>query len=764
MASNLHGSGGPTSLDSSLLSDLLLRYGTSSTLFRYEMAQWTEWLANDSPPWAAYRATMATRAVAFNKFPGVRPLSIGESYRRLWARLIISQTRDQAKAACNTTELCAGLEAGIDGAIHAVRASTINKSSFQSPIDTYHEDSSSHTTESTPQCTTNHTPDSSLNPSPTSINLSSPTSSSIKSNTSSSTSTPSTSTSNPPTPSPTSNQPLSTSPPISPNTTTFRPTSTDKPTITHCYNLRTRPPQSTTQKIPHHTTPSSSIKPNLDPSTSPKINSSSTTSKLPTQPSKIRTTTLLLNSNTTTPPPTPNSSSTQKKSSETNQTHPSHSPTPTKLTSPQDIPLTSPPNSPSPTTSSSTHSSTSNTPQDYTLDPLDVTLLDASNGFNEISRLRCLHTIRHLWPSASRFAFNCYRHSIQVCIRQHNSPATIIPGNEGIQQGDPLSMILYGLALTPLIERVHTKHSSIFLSENFLDPWYADDATIVASVSDTIIIVQAIQTLGPIYGYYIQPEKSFHICSSSQISKSKPLFDAANLHFQYVEGTRYLGSYIGEKDFFPTWIKPQIQTWVSAVQDLSLAAVKYPQAAYAVFTHCLQNQWSHLCRTTPNLGPFLTPIEQSIKDSFLPALFHVDNIDNPLREVISHPIKLAGLNILDPTIQAGFSYDTSLLATESLVDCLLYHSEIDLQAHHNNISQIRQQCHKKIHTLHEDLLTKFINTTSPEIQHRLTRAKMGGSWLTVIPKAINGTILSAEEFRDNLRLRYGFTPEFLPKT
>ncbi len=120
MASNLHGSGGPTSLDSSLLSDLLLRYGTSSTLFRYEMAQWTEWLANDSPPWAAYRATMATRAVAFNKFPGVRPLSIGESYRRLWARLIISQTRDQAKAACNTTELCAGLEAGIDGAIHAV--------------------------------------------------------------------------------------------------------------------------------------------------------------------------------------------------------------------------------------------------------------------------------------------------------------------------------------------------------------------------------------------------------------------------------------------------------------------------------------------------------------------------------------------------------------------------------------------------------------------------------------------------------------------
>ena len=94
----------------------------------------------------------------------------------------------------------------------------------------------------------------------------------------------------------------------------------------------------------------------------------------------------------------------------------------------------------------------------------------------------------------------------------------------------------------------------------------------------------------------------------------------------------------------------------------------------------------------------------------------------------------------------------------------MYHAEIDLQIHHNNTSETRQQCHKKIQTLHEELLSKYLNTTTPEIQHRLARAKIGGSWLTVIPKAINGTILSAEEFRDNLRLRYGFTPEFLPKT
>ncbi|KAL7463315.1 hypothetical protein ACHAXS_003701 [Conticribra weissflogii] len=758
MAPQLHGSGGPSSLDSHLLTDLLLRYGTSSNILRTEMAKWSEWLANDSPPWAAYRATMATRAVAFNKFPGVRPLSIGESYRRLWARLIISQTRDQAKAACNTTELCAGLETGVDAAIHAVRACTLNRSSFQSPIDSYHNPSSSKTPSSTSTTTPSTSTKSTSLPSSSTLSPASPSS------------LPTNSPSNSPPSTPTTNQTIPPSKPTQPLPTT-QPIQSSEKTPTTGYNLRPRPlkhidsslkPSSSPHQPPLTYQPPKQTQPTNTPSKIPittpstSIPSHSTTPS----PSPPKTSSSSTNPTSSLSPPLPSSQNTST-NTKTHSYTPSSTHNPTNDTTPDPSSTTNPSSKPS---SSTTHLPQSPPTRSPNIAPLDVTLLDASNGFNEISRLRCLHTIRHLWPSASRFTFNCYRHSIQVCIRQHNSPATIIPGNEGIQQGDPLSMILYGLALTPMIDRIHTENSSIFLSENFLDPWYADDATIVATVSDTITIIKAIQRLGPIYGYFIQPEKSFHICSKSQIAKSKPLFQEAHLNFQYVEGTHYLGSYIGEKDFFPTWIKPQIQTWISAIQDLSLAAVKFPQAAYAVFTHCLQNQWTHLCRTTPNLGPFLVPIENSIKNAFLPALFHVENIDDSLREVFSHPIKLAGLNILDPTIHAGISYDTSLLATESLVDCLIYHSEIDLQAHHRHILNTRQQCHQQLHNIHNDLLTSFLTSTPPETQHRLARAKVGGSWLTVIPKAINGTILSAEEFRDNLRLRYGLTPEFLPKT
>ena len=107
MAPKLKGAAGPASV-------------YAITELREEMAHWTEWLANTSPPWAAYRATMASCLVAMDKMPEVRPVGIGEIYHRLWAKLVIKDCGSQAKLSCGTSELCAGLEAGIEGAIHSV--------------------------------------------------------------------------------------------------------------------------------------------------------------------------------------------------------------------------------------------------------------------------------------------------------------------------------------------------------------------------------------------------------------------------------------------------------------------------------------------------------------------------------------------------------------------------------------------------------------------------------------------------------------------
>ncbi len=37
-----------------------------------------------------------------------------------------------------------------------------------------------------------------------------------------------------------------------------------------------------------------------------------------------------------------------------------------------------------------------------------------------------------------------------------------------------------------------------------------------------------------------------------------------------------------------------VSKWVCAVKVLSAVAVRYPQAAYAGFTFCLQNEWQYV--------------------------------------------------------------------------------------------------------------------------------------------------------------------------
>ena len=64
---------------------------------------------------------MGARLCALDKCPGIRPVGIGEIWRRAIAKFALSLCGKDTKAACGRTQLCAGLEAGIEEASHAVR-------------------------------------------------------------------------------------------------------------------------------------------------------------------------------------------------------------------------------------------------------------------------------------------------------------------------------------------------------------------------------------------------------------------------------------------------------------------------------------------------------------------------------------------------------------------------------------------------------------------------------------------------------------------
>jgi hypothetical protein len=86
------------------------------------MAHWVLWLSNDSPPFAAYRTVNSSGMLAGDKKPGVCPLACGEIWMRFWGDCLNTETKVGATTACGNVNLCAGLQAGIEGNLHAVHA------------------------------------------------------------------------------------------------------------------------------------------------------------------------------------------------------------------------------------------------------------------------------------------------------------------------------------------------------------------------------------------------------------------------------------------------------------------------------------------------------------------------------------------------------------------------------------------------------------------------------------------------------------------
>ena len=120
VASKLSGAADSLGAEAMELRNWLFYFGCASEEFIFVVASLSDWMANSSPPWAAYHALMACCLVALDKRPGVRPVGTGETLRRALAKLVMRAEGDQVKTACGNLQLCAGLKAGIEGATNAV--------------------------------------------------------------------------------------------------------------------------------------------------------------------------------------------------------------------------------------------------------------------------------------------------------------------------------------------------------------------------------------------------------------------------------------------------------------------------------------------------------------------------------------------------------------------------------------------------------------------------------------------------------------------
>ena len=89
-------------------------------------------------------------------------------------------------------------------------------------------------------------------------------------------------------------------------------------------------------------------------------------------------------------------------------------------------------------------------------------LINARNAFNEENQTAMLWSVQNEWPSGTQFTFNCYRHwAVLVIQNTGDESGQFLHSKEGVTQGDPLTMIAYGIGVLPLVRELRGDHPGV---------------------------------------------------------------------------------------------------------------------------------------------------------------------------------------------------------------------------------------------------------------------------------------------------------------
>ncbi|KAL7532246.1 hypothetical protein ACHAWF_004097, partial [Thalassiosira exigua] len=157
------------------------------------------------------------------------------------------------------------------------------------------------------------------------------------------------------------------------------------------------------------------------------------------------------------------------------------------------------------------------------------------------------------------------------------------------------------------------------------------------------------------------------------------------------------------------------------------------------------------------------PLEDAIRSKLVPALLDVEasKVEGDFCALLAHGVKMGGLNLRNPVAGAKGLHHSSRGASSVLVKSLREGGELDSVEHKQRVRAARTMARNERGLEEEARVARILEGSPRDIKKRLERIGETGGWLTVMPHKLHGTILSAEEWRDNAQLRYGIRPSGL---
>ncbi len=267
---------------------------------------------------------------------------------------------------------------------------------------------------------------------------------------------------------------------------------------------------------------------------------------------------------------------------------------------------------------------------------------------------------------------------------------------------------------------------------------------------------------GPKYGYYPKPSKTVLIVKQEHEAYANQIFNGTGIEIT-TSGQRHLGAVLGTTSYRDAYIKDKVEKWITDIEELAEIAVEEPQAALSAYTKAMCHRWTFIQRTVPNISDLFIPLETTIRDKFIPAIIgrQISDIE---REMISLLVRFGGLGIANPVITADREYSASKEITSTLTE-LIKRQEHTLESYsienvHKVTKKLAADKESELKQKQKDISNKLDKNTARALN--LAQEKGAGAWLTALPLSSMGYTLNKEEFRDSIRLRYGWHIKNIP--
>ena len=383
-------------------------------------------------------------------------------------------------------------------------------------------------------------------------------------------------------------------------------------------------------------------------------------------------------------------------------------------------------------------------------------MVDADNAFNRLNRKVAMHNIQRSCPPLHQFLHNGYKEPAKL----HLGDGTYILSEEGATQGCNLAMAKYALGTRNMIIESRQANQDVF------QVWFADDSIGAGMLVDLKVWWDHLNRIGPAYGYFPKYSKTHLILKNpDMLERAKELFgDEANGVKFTVEGKRHLGAAIGSIDFKEKYVNEKVEKWVNDVTQLADIARDEPQVALSAYNTGLSQRWKFVQRTIPSIAELFEPLETAIRHELIPALCGREVSDTE-RRIFALPYRYGGLGILNPTQTAEREYRASKEITAPLTD-LIYQQDMDLT--HLNREAVSEKKAEMMKAKEEALKLEH-ESVMIELDIKAKRLleaaceKGASSWLSALPLRRLGYIMNKQEFRDAIRLRYGWSIPGTPK-